>query len=140
MENLQRWNTFPNCTASGYVDDLDAAYREAAVCVVPVLSGGGSNIKVPEAMAHNRPVVVSIYAFNGWRNYFAENQDLMVASGSDTFAKHCNTLLENRGLSMKIAQNGHDSVLKKLSFDSFENQVARTLHAVFLRKSYSHET
>jgi glycosyltransferase involved in cell wall biosynthesis len=130
-ENLQRWNAFQNCTADGYVDDIDEAYSTAAVCVVPVTSGGGSNIKVPEAMAHNRPVVVSIYAFNGWRNYFAENQDLMVASDSDTFAEYCNTLLENRELALKIAQNGHDSVLKKLSFDSFANQVAGILHAVF---------
>jgi hypothetical protein len=55
----------------------------------------------------------------------------MVASDSDTFAEYCNTLLENRELALKIAQNGHDSVLKKLSFDSFANQVAGILHAVF---------
>lgn len=130
-ENLKRWNTFSNCSAEGYVENIDDAYKSAAVCVVPVLSGGGSNIKVPEALAHNRPVVISAYAFNGWQNYFVANQDLLVANDNEAFAAHCTALLTNRELALKIAQNGYDSVLKKLSFDSFAKQVGRTLHSIF---------
>lgn len=130
-ENLKRWNTFPNCIAEGYAENIDAAYKNAAICVVSVLSGGGSNIKVPEALAHNRPVVVSVYAFNGWRNYFVENQDLLVAYDDDAFAAHCTALLTDRELALKLAQNGHHSVLQKLSFDSFSKQVGRTLQSIF---------
>lgn len=130
-ENLKRWNTFPNCIAEGYAENIDAAYKNAAICVVPVLSGGGSNIKVPEAMAHNRPVVVSVYAFNGWRNYFVENQDLLVAFDDDAFAAHCTALLTDRELALKLAHTGHHSVLRKLSFDSFAKQVGYTLQPVF---------
>ncbi|MDO9449099.1 MAG: glycosyltransferase family 4 protein [Rugosibacter sp.] len=130
-ENLKRWNTFPNCIAEGYAENIDAAYKNAAICVVPVLSGGGSNIKVPEALAHNRPGVVSVYAFNGWRNYFVENKDLLVAYDDDAFAAHCTALLTDRELALKLAQTGHHSVLRKLSFDSFAKQVGYTLQSVF---------
>lgn len=130
-DNLRRWNAAPNCAADGYVDDLDAAYKEAAVCVVPVLSGGGSNIKVPEALAHNRPSVVSVYAFNGWRNYFVENQDLLVAHDDEAFATHCTALLTNRELALKLAQNGHHNVLRTLSFNSFSKLIGDTLQSNF---------
>jgi glycosyltransferase involved in cell wall biosynthesis len=118
-ENLQRWNAFPNCTAEGYVDDLDAAYREAAVCIVPVLSGGGSNIKVPEACAHQRPVVASLYAFKGWNKYFAAGKDLLVGESNADFAEHCIHLLADHPYAKAIALNGHHAVSTTLSFDAF---------------------
>lgn len=118
-DNLRRWNAAPNCAADGYVDDLDAAYKEAAVCVVPVLSGGGSNIKVPEACAHQRPVVASSYSFNGWNNYFVAGQDILVGESNDDFAHHCIRLLSDNNYAKTIALNGHRAVSNTLSFDAF---------------------
>jgi glycosyltransferase involved in cell wall biosynthesis len=133
VENLQRWNTFPNCTASGYVDDLDAAYREAAVCVVPVLSGGGSNIKVPEACAHQRPVVTSIYSFKGWNKHFVAGQDLLVGDSDDDFANHCLQLLADPEYAARIAKNGHHTTLKNLSFDAFAAHLQSICQSIPLR-------
>jgi glycosyltransferase involved in cell wall biosynthesis len=125
-ENLQRWNKFPNCTAEGYVENIDDAYREAAVCVVPILSGGGSNIKVPEALAHNRPVVTSLYSFNGWRRYFVADQDILVGDNDENFAKHCIHLLTDTESAMNISRSGYRATSSQLSFES----LARQLHKV----------
>ena len=43
----------------GFVDDLPAELARAAVVVVPLFAGSGTKIKVIEAMAAARPVVVS---------------------------------------------------------------------------------
>lgn len=122
-ENLQRWNAFPNCTADGYVDDLDAAYREAAICIVPVVSGGGSNIKVPEACAHQRPVVASLYSFKGWNKYFVAGKDLLVGASNEDFAAHCVHLLADNHHAKVIALNGHHAVSTTLSFDAFAHRL-----------------
>jgi hypothetical protein len=41
----------------GFVDDLDALYRESAVVINPAVAGTGLKIKTLEALAHSRPVV-----------------------------------------------------------------------------------
>lgn len=124
-EDLRRWNAVPNCSAEGYVDDLDAAYREAAVCVVPVLSGGGSNIKVPEALAHQRPVVASRYSFKGWSNYFIAGRDILVGESDEDFANHCVHLLTDTAYATTIALNGHRAVVAELSFNAFATRLQR---------------
>jgi hypothetical protein len=42
---------------AGFVDDLDAVYREAAVVLAPARSGGGSQLKLVGALSHGRIVV-----------------------------------------------------------------------------------
>lgn len=123
VENLQRWNTFPNCSADGYIDDIDAAYSAAAVCVVPVISGGGSNIKVPEACAHQRPVVASRYSFEGWHGCLVAGQDILVGESDEAFAEHCAHLLADSSHAKALALNGYRAVSTALSFDAFSRHV-----------------
>jgi glycosyltransferase involved in cell wall biosynthesis len=52
----------PRVHVLGFVDDLDAAYADADAAVVPLLTGGGSPLKLVEALAHGMPVVVSSHA------------------------------------------------------------------------------
>ena len=41
---------------TGRVDDVMPYYRRSAVCVVPLRAGGGTRLKILEAMALGRPV------------------------------------------------------------------------------------
>ena len=43
--------------ARGFVEDVGATTREAAVCLAPLRFGGGIRLKVLEALANERPVV-----------------------------------------------------------------------------------
>ncbi|TAL21759.1 MAG: glycosyltransferase [Frankiales bacterium] len=45
----------------GFVDDLDVLYRDAAVVVAPATSGGGTQLKVVDAVARGRVVVTTAY-------------------------------------------------------------------------------
>ena len=58
-----RWTTHPRVQAPGFVDDLGAAYAASAAVVAPIHSGGGSNIKVAEALAHGRACITTEFAF-----------------------------------------------------------------------------
>lgn len=50
-------NTPPGVVCRGFVADLGAAYREAAVVLVPLLRGSGVKIKLMEALAHGKACV-----------------------------------------------------------------------------------
>ncbi|MEN9537766.1 MAG: hypothetical protein RLZZ126_1, partial [Pseudomonadota bacterium] len=104
---LNRLNTFPNCQARGFVKDLDQAYADAAICIVPLYSGGGSNIKLPEACAHMRPVVATRYSYSGWDSIFSPDEHLLVADDDLSFAAHCCSLLENVESANTLVTTGH---------------------------------
>jgi glycosyltransferase involved in cell wall biosynthesis len=55
----------PNVQVPGFVDDLPAEYRRAAVVVAPITSGGGIKIKVIEALAMGRFLVATPKAMEG---------------------------------------------------------------------------
>ncbi|MFC1511875.1 glycosyltransferase [Candidatus Latescibacterota bacterium] len=47
----------PQVRVTGYVNDLGPYYRKAGVAVAPLRAGGGTRLKILEAMALGRPVV-----------------------------------------------------------------------------------
>lgn len=55
----------PGIEAAGYVDDLAAEYRRAAVVVAPIVRGGGIKIKVVETLAMGRFLVATPEAMEG---------------------------------------------------------------------------
>jgi polysaccharide biosynthesis protein PslH len=50
---------------AGFVEDLRREYADAAVVVVPLTSGGGTKLKVLEAMAMGRAVVTTSIGAEG---------------------------------------------------------------------------
>ena len=61
----RRWARVPGVRVLGFVADLDAEYEACRAVVCPVYEGGGTNIKVLEAMARDRPVVAPAFARRG---------------------------------------------------------------------------
>lgn len=70
--------------ALGFVDDLGAAYGRASCAVVPLLQGGGSPLKLLEALAYGLPVVATPRATAGLA--VRDGEHCLVADGADRFA------------------------------------------------------
>lgn len=49
----------PDVEVTGTVDDLAPWYAKSRVCLAPLLAGGGSRLKILEALAAGRPVVAT---------------------------------------------------------------------------------
>jgi glycosyltransferase involved in cell wall biosynthesis len=77
----------------GTVEDLGAEYARARVCVCPVFEGGGSKIKVIEAGAYARPVVLVPHSARGFVPDFAAALDL--AATPEAFAEACIAYLQD---------------------------------------------
>ncbi len=84
----------PRVTLAPDVADVTPWYEGASVAVVPVLRGGGSRIKLLEALAHRRPVVTTLAGAEGlpWP---AAGSPLLLADTPAEFARACRTLLDD---------------------------------------------
>jgi glycosyltransferase involved in cell wall biosynthesis len=74
----------PRVRALGFVSDLAGAYCQARCAVVPLLHGGGSPLKLIEALAYGLPVIATPRAVAGLELH--EGKDCRVADGPLTFA------------------------------------------------------
>ena len=58
-------NKFEFVKLHGYVDDIDAMYADAQAFLCPLRDGGGTKLKVLDAMMHGLPVIGTDIAFEG---------------------------------------------------------------------------
>ena len=79
---------------SGFIDDISIAYREAAFLAVPIWSGGGTHIKVIEALMYGRTCVLSKPAYKGFEDHFGRDIAVSVASDAEQMTKYCVALLK----------------------------------------------
>ncbi|HEX3692051.1 MAG TPA: glycosyltransferase [Solirubrobacteraceae bacterium] len=76
--------TDPRVEALGFVPDLTPVYRSADCAVVPLLQGGGTSLKLVEALAYGLPAVVTPRAAAALGLH--DRVDCLVGEGDQAFA------------------------------------------------------
>jgi polysaccharide biosynthesis protein PslH len=95
----------------GYVADAVPFWTKTTVLAVPLLSGGGVRVKILEAMAMGLPVVSTTVGCEGLE--VQDGTHLLVADTAKDFARACATLLQDKELARKLAQNARQLILKR---------------------------
>jgi polysaccharide biosynthesis protein PslH len=93
---------------SGSVDDVRPWLRSASVVVVPLLSGGGTRLKILEAFASGRPVVSTSIGAAGLD--VEDDKHLMISDRPVDMAQSVVSLLRNRAEGQKLCNNAYDLV------------------------------
>ena len=145
VKTLQAWERHSKVSAPGFVEDLGKAYANASLVIVPLLSGGGSNIKVLEALAFKRPCLVSTFAYSSFRDSLGDGVDVLVADTADAFIAKILNGFRNPSGAETIAMAGYQSLNLKFGSHGFMNTVAsmidQTMHAapVPAQRPHHHE-
>ncbi|MEZ0492493.1 glycosyltransferase family 4 protein [Kineococcus sp. TBRC 1896] len=93
---------------------VDPFYERADVCVVPLLSGGGTKIKLVEALSRGRAVVTTSLGLEG----LEEHRDVLrVADGAAAFADALVELLQDPEQAAKLGSAAAD-VARSFSWES----------------------
>jgi glycosyltransferase involved in cell wall biosynthesis len=104
----EAWAAHPGVEAPGFVDDLAQTYAEAGLVVVPIHSGGGTNIKVLEALAHACPCLVSFFTHRAFAEKLHPGRHLLVASSVKAFQERMIECLDgDREKAAAIGQAGY---------------------------------
>jgi polysaccharide biosynthesis protein PslH len=83
----------PGIEVTGTVDDVRPFYREAIAAVVPLNVGGGSRLKILEAMAAGVPVVSTTLGAEGLEVRHGEN--ILIADTNEQLGEAITSVVEN---------------------------------------------
>lgn len=98
---------------TGYVDDVRPFVRAAAVSVIPLRVGGGTRLKVYEAMAMGSPVVSTGIGVEGLP--VSAGEHYLCADSSGDFAAAVVTLLRDRERRMALSRASRQFVEARFS-------------------------
>jgi glycosyltransferase involved in cell wall biosynthesis len=98
----------PGIVVTGSVPDIAPLYARADLAVAPLRAGGGTRIKLLEAVAHGVPSVATRLGAEGL--LFRTGRDILLADGAEQFAAACNAILTDRALAGRIAVNARNRV------------------------------
>lgn len=88
---------------SGYVEDVRPLIAGATVCIVPLRHGGGTRLKILEAMALGTPVVSTSKGAEGLD--VRADEHLLIADEPADFARATLRLLHDESLRRQLSQN-----------------------------------
>ncbi len=98
----------PNIEITGTVDDVRPYMRNGSVFIVPIRGGGGTRLKILEAMSTGIPVVSTSKGCEGLN--VRHEQHLLVADTPQEFANCVARFLENEILRRELADRGRQLV------------------------------
>lgn len=84
----------PAITVTGWVEDVRPYFAEATVYVAPLRMGGGTRLKLLEAMAMGRPIVATSLGAEGYP--VQDGRELILADTPASFAEGVASLLRDR--------------------------------------------
>ena len=96
---------------TGYVDDVQPYLARAEVVAVPLRAGGGTRLKILEAMAMARPVVSTTIGAEGLE--LTAGRHLLIGDGPDGFADAVIRLLRDPGEGRRMAAEARRVVLER---------------------------
>lgn len=114
----------PGIHSHGFVESLDDAYHDAGVFVCPINDGGGTKLKILDAMAHGVPVVAHPIAVEGIE--LVPGRDVLVGSTAEEMADCVKRVLEDENLAGKLRRNAYCTVNDKYSSTSIGRRLVAT--------------
>jgi polysaccharide biosynthesis protein PslH len=118
----------PSIRLTGWVEDVRPFLARGAVCIVPLRIGGGTRLKIFEAMSMGKAVVSTSIGAEGLPVKAGEH--LVIADDSTDFASATVMLLRDPARRRQIGLAARDLVEKNYSWAQVANQFAQVLTMV----------
>ena len=110
---------------TGYLDDIRPAVAQSWACVVPLRVGGGTRLKILEAMALGTPVVSTSKGAEGLQVTSGEN--ILLADEPAEFAQSVLRLFKDESLRARLSANGRRLVEERYSWKTCARQLEQLL-------------
>ena len=122
----------PNVTFEGYVADIVTEVGRAAIAIAPLRIGGGTRLKIVEAMALARPVVATSIGAEGIA--VQHDRDLFIADTPRGFADAVLRLLEQPAEAAALGLRGRRLVENAYSWDISAARLEHLLEELIERR------
>ncbi|MFH1728364.1 MAG: glycosyltransferase [Pseudomonadota bacterium] len=105
-----------NIKYKGYIKDLGALYEKVDVIIVPINAGGGTRIKILEAMSYKKAIVSTSFGACGID--VSDGENILLADDPEAFCDCCIKLMSNNKLKSDIEKRAFNLVKSKYNVDS----------------------
>ncbi len=94
---------------TGFVENLDDLYRQSRVVCCPIQSGGGTRVKMIEAVAYGKPIVATPIGAEGLG--LTDGQEYLQRNSAKSFAAACIQLLDDDSLCYRLGTAARQAAL-----------------------------
>jgi glycosyltransferase involved in cell wall biosynthesis len=106
----------PEIDLVGKVRRLEPWYHRADIVLAPLRTGGGTRIKILEAMSFRRPVVSTSIGIEGLE--VIDGEHVLIGDTPVDFAKQCVRLMSDRQLTNRIAESAFNLCAREYSLEA----------------------
>jgi glycosyltransferase involved in cell wall biosynthesis len=114
----------PNVEVTGTVEDIRPYYGEAVAAIVPVRTGGGTRLKILEAMAAGVPVVSTALGAEGLS--VSPDEDILIAESDADWLPRLTALSTQGELWRRLAEAGRNLVTSKYDWETLGQSLYET--------------
>jgi polysaccharide biosynthesis protein PslH len=116
-----------NVKVLGYVDDIVPYYNRASIFVAPLITAGGQQTKILNAMSFKKCVVSTTVGANLLG--LEDNKNISLADDSQGFANKILGLLNNPQITRDIAEKGYELAAKEYDWKEIAKDIETILES-----------
>ena len=124
----QAWPAGQNIEPLGWLEDVAGEMATWSLAVAPILTGGGTRVKIAEAFSRRCPVVSTSLGAYGYD--VADGRELLIADGAEAYAEKCLSLLASLSLRERLAAAAWEKFIKYWTWDAQAESVAAVVNKV----------
>jgi sugar transferase (PEP-CTERM/EpsH1 system associated) len=128
LPDVQKLARLPGVTVTGSVADVRPYFNQATVAIVPLLVGGGTRLKILEAMAMRIPVVSTSLGCEGLA--VEAGRHLLVADKAEVFAQSVIELLTHPERRQGLVEAGRELVEAEYSWEKCADRLQEVVAEV----------
>jgi len=113
---------------TGYLPDIRPRIARSAVCIVPLRFGGGTRLKILEALALKTPIVSTQKGVEGLD--FIPEEGVLLADDPHQFAELVIRILEDRSLRDQLGRMGCQSVRQRYDWEIIGEKLSNVIKNV----------
>jgi glycosyltransferase involved in cell wall biosynthesis len=118
----------PHLTVTGFVDDVRPYVERAALFVVPIRVGGGTRLKIFEAMAMGKPVVSTTIGAEGLP--LVPGKDIIIADDAASMVREIEGLLSAPEAAAAWGEHSARLVRERFGWDVVSGEFAKICESV----------
>jgi len=128
--------TIPGIEITGTVDDVRPFYREALAAIVPLKVGGGSRLKILEAMAAGVPVISTTLGAEGLNVRDSEN--ILIADTNEQLAEAIVSVVESEEQCKRLSAAGRTLISGHYDWSQLGTNLLEIYQKLLAKSQKSH--
>ena len=115
-------------TVTDFVDDVRPYIDKAHIYLCPMRDGGGTRLKILDALSMAKPIVATTMAYEGI--HVTKDENALFADTPDEFVTQIGRLLDDNDLCQQIGNNGRQFVIDNFSWKVIGQKLGKIYHQI----------